>query len=112
MNLYSLIVFSHIVATLGLFAGLTIEWVTVSFEASKSGRDSDLDPAVAKVVAPHNSSGRPVNRFGHLSGGDNVGLSSRMDPDIDVNRIHHRGLGRRLKQTNTGLRQGSAWCCL
>jgi len=30
MNLYSLVVFSHIVATLGLFAGLTIEWVTVS----------------------------------------------------------------------------------
>src|SRR5215471_12531269 len=30
MNLYSLIVFSHSVATLGLFAGLTVEWVTVS----------------------------------------------------------------------------------
>jgi hypothetical protein len=30
MNLYSLIVFSHIVATLGMFAGLTVEWVTVS----------------------------------------------------------------------------------
>jgi hypothetical protein len=30
MNLYSLNVFSHIVATLGLFAGLTVEWVTVS----------------------------------------------------------------------------------
>jgi uncharacterized membrane protein len=29
MNLYLLVVFSHIVATLGLFAGLTIEWVTV-----------------------------------------------------------------------------------
>jgi hypothetical protein len=29
MNLYSLVLFSHIVATLGLFAGLAIEWVTV-----------------------------------------------------------------------------------
>jgi uncharacterized membrane protein len=30
MNLYSLILFFHIVATLGLFAGLTIEWLTVN----------------------------------------------------------------------------------
>jgi hypothetical protein len=30
MNIYPLIVFSHVVGTLGLFVGLTIEWVTVS----------------------------------------------------------------------------------
>jgi hypothetical protein len=106
MNLYLLVVFSHIVATLGLFAGLTIEWVTVRFEASKSSRDSNLDQSMAKVVAADNSIGGPVARFGLLLGGDNFRLSSGMDPDIDVGRIDHRGLRRHLKQANTCLRQG------
>jgi hypothetical protein len=53
---------------------------------------------MAKVVAPDNSIGGPVARFGLLLGGDNFRLSSGMNPDIDVGGIDHRGLTRRLNK--------------
>jgi uncharacterized membrane protein SirB2 len=110
MNLYSLIVFSHIVATLGLFAGLTIEWVMVS--ALKRA-----DPAETQICIHLWPRVLPLTILSAvllITSGIYLAAMTSVFPQgwtqISMLAVFIIAvLGAVSKQTNTGLRQGHPW---